>query len=775
MRLRYISRLTARPRGHDAQGVFMPATIVSHQLSLRPHRWDKLSQRVLAAAVVAGALCGIGFTSSAAADTCPNAELRAENNSLALPECRAYEMATPSSKQGFVTYLQTFSDDGTVHFWSSGNLAGNGAGYIVNQYLAKRSASGWVTSALNPPMTTYAAYPGLDGEFGAGVMSDDDRSLWAMRPLDHLGVGLYVRRSDGVFTRIGDGFGGLPYTKLVTPDLSHVVFGESNVSLAPLWEYVGTDNDGPPREVSVDNNGLALPVPTRPGDEVRACGDAISTDGRVITFTAPCDGAGAGVQSIWARVGGAASILVSRSECTRTASEPGGTCKEPAAAEYAGAATDGSRVFFTTTQQLVNGDTNQSKDLYACDIPAGVPAPVGASNSCATLTQVSGTGSEAQVDHVVAVSDDGSRVYFVAGGVLASNLGVTDSVAVAGQSNLYLWSKDAAHPTGTTTFVAPTAVGTAQITPDGRYIVFDTSSQLVSGGPGADTDGAIDMYRYDAVSKTIARLSTSTSGDGGNNDTFDAQIDTSAAHNSNSRALYRADTIVTADGSTVAFVTNEALSPSDTNSGTDVYEWHEGQVSLISGVGGGRAPWITASGRDLFFVTTQQLTSSDGDTVDDLYDARVGGGLDVSQKPPCSGEGCRGPDSATPNLPTSPPRTPTADTRPELTPALSLHAISARQRKTLIRTGKITLRVTTNAAGTLTVTATSTLAAKATTIATSRKSVATPATTPVALTFAKRARAQLAKRGRLTVTITVRHSKIALARTTTLKLVKPKH
>ena len=38
----------------------------------------------------------------------------------------------------------------------------------------------------------------------------------------------------------------------------------------------------------------------------------------------------------------------------------------------------------------------------------------------------SGTGANAQVENVVAVSEDGARVYFVAQGVLADNLGVGD-------------------------------------------------------------------------------------------------------------------------------------------------------------------------------------------------------------------------------------------------------------------------------------------------------------------------------------------------------------
>jgi len=72
-----------------------------------------------------------------------------------------------------------------------------------------------------------------------------------------------------------------------------------------------------------------------------------------------------------------------------------------------------------------------------------------------------------------------------------------------------------------------------------------------------------------------------------------------------------------------------------------VYEWHDGQVSLISS-GGGTEPWITDSGQDIFFLTTQPLTPGDSGTEKDIYDARVDGGFPVMTSAPCSGEACQG-------------------------------------------------------------------------------------------------------------------------------------
>jgi hypothetical protein len=155
-----------------------------------------------------------------------------------------------------------------------------------------------------------------------------------------------------------------------------------------------------------------------------------------------------------------------------------------------------------------------------------------------------------------------------------------------------------------------------QTTVDGRYLVFSSTSPLVTAGPGADTDTALDIYRYDAVTATLVRVSTGVSGSGGNAPGLDATINTAITRgeanvqNSNNR---RSLTAMTSDGSTSQ--TSEALSAEDVDGGPDVYVWHDdGRVSLISdGVSGGTQPWITASGRDIFFVTKARLSALDGD------------------------------------------------------------------------------------------------------------------------------------------------------------------
>lgn len=616
-----------------------PSAKDTMSLSRTSRRHAATHQRLLTAALTA--LAAITFGASALATTaraegCPNAALRVENDSTSLPQCRAYEMVTPPYKEGFAAFPQTYSDNGALAYSSPGSFSGDELGGLFNQYVATRSPTGWTTTAYGPPRSEFAVL----GHRGAEALSSDLRaSVWLARlpgqPSNVLDY--YLRAPGGAFERVGPVddeaslppsppssvlTGGVPPAEFVagSADLSHILFRFTDA--APILEYVGTGHHELPEAVSVDNARHEPPGGT--------CPEGISTDGRVVFFAPSC-------AHIWARINGTASVDVSASQCTRTSGDPGGACNALAPANFAAAAADGSRVFFTTTQQLVNGDTDQTNDLYACDIPPGVPAPVGLGNPCTSLSEASGAASGANVDSVLRVSEDGSRVYFIASGVLAANLGAKDLPAVVGAHNIYVWQKDAAHPSGQTTFVATLETNDifrAQTTADGRYFLFSTATPLVSSGPNADTDTNTDLYRYDADTGSLLRLSTDTDGTGGNEPGFEAT--TITADTTNARPL----TMMSADGETIVFQTAEALSPADQDRITDVYEWHDGQVSQISDSGASSA-WIDASGEDIYFQAGSKVSVGDGDTSVDVYDARIDGGFPVPVSPSCSGEGCR--------------------------------------------------------------------------------------------------------------------------------------
>jgi hypothetical protein len=86
----------------------------------------------------------------------------------------------------------------------------------------------------------------------------------------------------------------------------------------------------------------------------------------------------------------------------------------------------------------------------------------------------------------------------------------------------------------------------------------------------------------------------------------------------------------------------------------DVYESHDGQVSLLStghSLTSDEQPTITPSGRDVFFTSTENILPQDSDGLKSLYDARVGGGFPAALVPAggCTGDSCQGPPSV-PNL-----------------------------------------------------------------------------------------------------------------------------
>jgi hypothetical protein len=405
-----------------------------------------------------------------------------------------------------------------------------------------------------------------------------------------------------------------------------------------------------------------------------------SDDGRVYAFRVAggCGGSNPPANAIWARIDGTTSINVSASQCNRGAADPGGACNDPVGsggcklndnppyevgpgcrgAQFEGAAKDGSRIFFTTKQQLIDVDIDETNDLYACDIPAGTPAPVDKANPCAALRQVSGGApTGADVESVLAISEDGAAVSFTAKAVLADNEDALGEEALAGDHNLYLWRTDAAHPAGQTTFVARLdsndLSNSPQTTPDGRYLVFTTASRLVD----TDTDSARDVYRYDADTRQLTRASTNVSGVAGNGDGFDARIPGESA--------------VSDDGQKIVFTTTEALSPADGNAEPDVYLWTPGRVSLISAGSVGSAAVdneglsgrvsIDGSGQDVYFETPGALSPADGDDLGDVYDARIGGGFSFSPSPVCTGEACQpNPTPASPNPP-SPANSPNGD------------------------------------------------------------------------------------------------------------------
>jgi hypothetical protein len=128
---------------------------------------------------------------------------------------------------------------------------------------------------------------------------------------------------------------------------------------------------------------------------------------------------------------------------------------------------------------------------------------------------------------------------------------------------------------------------------------------------------------------------------------------TALPHNSsgNVRSPVKLPDNLSADGTTAFFQTAQALVPEDTNGMVDVYEWHEGEISLVSdgsGAYGSEFLGASADGSNVFFATRERLSAGAIRGELSVYDARVGGGFSepAAAAVPCSGEACRGPASA---------------------------------------------------------------------------------------------------------------------------------
>jgi hypothetical protein len=680
-----------------------PTTVEAHLTSLNP---DVDYHALLVVTYGAGSEAkGVDQTfkaTLAAKEPCPaNEQQRIESNSLALPECRAYEMVSPSGKEGFGAAFEDYDGGARVAYKSgAGNIAKSGQnGGTENLYVAQRSAAGWKTipdlNGSSGSLYDAPSYVEDEATFLTfnGYSSDLLSSVWGVSRKDEKddcpSLCEYFRSPDGTFALIGSANPRLS-SIAVSADLSHLVTWslESGKGAFPsefgpgVYEFVGTGN-AQPRRVDLDNSDAPISACTGPETANSAATTAsnalsrsISADGRVIVVYVfgGCGGTNDPPgDELWARIKGTTSIDVSASQCNRSAADPNGACNGPVEPggcfrgstdkprvgcrdpRFIAATPDGSRVFFTTTQQLVNADVDQTNDIYACDIPSGNPAPTAdKANPCAAFRQVSGAQTGAAVESVFATSDNGDTVLFTAKGALADNEDALGEKALAGDHNLYVWRTDAAHPDGQTSFLArldsndltATGAGAPQVTPDGRYLVFTTASRLLD----TDTDTARDLYRYDADADAdadkLTRVSTNVFGVAGNGADFDAQISRSSGRVS--------PTAISDDGQKIVFITKEALDPAaDGNGEFDIYLWTPDRVSLIStgssgyplkttqGVAIFPTASITGSGQDVYFESAQPLTPADGDDLADVYDARIGGGFSFAPPPICAGETCQ--------------------------------------------------------------------------------------------------------------------------------------
>ena len=201
----------------------------------------------------------------------------------------------------------------------------------------------------------------------------------------------------------------------------------------------------------------------------------------------------------------------------------------------------------------------------------------------------------------------------------------------------------------------------AQATADGRFLLFSSSADLTSG----DHSKVPQLFEYDAVKQALSRISIGQGGtysDDGNASTFHeaAHIPKQSWLGTDLPTAESFSSALSGDGSSVFFTSAARLAPQATSGDTNVYEYREGNVYLVSdghdASGAAGSPTVNLfgidpSGKDAFFLTADPLVPQDGETQEALYDAREAGGFPAPLvSPGCTGETCRGAVGATPQL-----------------------------------------------------------------------------------------------------------------------------
>jgi hypothetical protein len=465
---------------------------------------------------------------------------------------------------------------------------------------------------------------------------------------------------------------------------THLWSGDKTASghLPSLYEYVGVGNSEP-RLVGISNVGI--PKKITDSNLISTCGtdlggaegdayNAVSLSGSRVFFTAraasACAGTGPLVNEVYARTSDGRSVDISepsKADCV------GCELSTPANAEFQGASQDGSKVFFTTSQDLLSGATGIGQNLYEYDFNA--PAEH-------RLTRISHKSipGDGEVLGVVRVSEDGSHVYFVASESLsgANREGASPTV---GLPNLYVFSQECAagaasceHPEERVSFIATLVPGEtgdesdwsardarpAQATTDGRFLAFESSADLTSDEEGRQEAGQI--FEYDAREGTLTRVSRGEEGFGenGNSNQYRASIHVQGYEEDYDLLLQRYHGLAISTDGSVFFSSKDALTPQALSGFVNIYEYHDGHVGLISdghdtasteGFPAVELIGTDESGLDVFFMTADRLVPQDTDNQVDLYDARAGGGFMPSPTTAgCLGDSCQANASPPPPL-----------------------------------------------------------------------------------------------------------------------------
>jgi hypothetical protein len=642
---------------------------------------------------------GKTFTTAAPQSTnskeCKNEQRRAEQSAgLALPDCRAYELVSPENTGGQgAVYTESESQPraavagDAVAYESESDFGESprGAG-LYSQYVSRRGAEGWRTENVSPPQFPKAS-AGLGGpdnadaftpELTEGILTSS-ASLTGEAPVgEEFKAFLYRQRfGSGSYQYIGQLGPGATRGREEGPrgestNLEDVVYNAQDESGV---EWL----DGRNVPVTVLNSREAITTLAGIfGNGQSQTWHAVSEDGTQVIFTSPPyeNNAGkyAGGQALYQRINtGEPQSKMSGEQCI----EPTAACtidvsasqrtiepdlNGPKPVDFWTASTDGSRIFFTSDEELTNdaytGPADNAANLY--EYEAAKPGQPG------HLTDLTVDDSEdgAAVQGVVQSSEDGGYIYFVADGVLPTKAVAGQPNPVAGQPNLYLSQN------GEARFIATLGEGDSQdwagpastaadVSPSGSTLAFlsgqplagyDTQPATPAECTASGTGKCQEVYLYDAG--TGAPPVCASCNPSGARPVGEANLSRLTGvggppNGQGTELLYRTRNIA---GARLFFNSSDALAGA-AGGVENVFEFEDGHVYPISDVAGGQPSKFLdagATGEDVFFASPNRLLPQAQAELEAVYDARVGGGFPVAPPECTTAEACRNASPPTP-------------------------------------------------------------------------------------------------------------------------------
>jgi hypothetical protein len=607
------------------------------------------SLRSLLSVAVVSALAAAAAPAALGAETCSNEQLRVENNSTALPDCRAYELASAGSNQVAVVEDEAaaVNADGTqiVYGALDAPLDARSGEALFNRIRATRDpATGWSDVSLAPPVpspvTGYFSFQSKG--VSADLSSTFEVSNQPLTADAASGFNVFIGRDDGTYRLLSPvPFGGL-YATLIAgnADFSHVYFRPGVAQLPGdtgnvySWtesgglHLVGILPDGTPAP-----NGAVLPeYLIRP----------ISEDATRAVFVA--DG------RMYLRIEDQHTVEVSGTQRTVDPDpNPGpnvATISPTDSGRFLGGVTaDGSKVLFVAHAELTNDANTGSSggvasdagaDLYSFDVASGVLSDLTADTNPADAATGAG------IQQVFGATSDGSYVYFTATGDLAPG-------ATPGHTSLYVWHE------GTISFVADAGglflllgdlcscgVPRFYMTPDGRHVVFSSTESLTGYDNHDPVTGQPHAELFEAnFGAGVVCVSCRVDGTRPTADTY-------VPRGGIAPAVAASD-----DGRRVFFQSTDAVVPEAASGLSHVFEYEDGHVFAISRLGSSsKAIMFNAShsGDDVYFFTYDDPVP--GPTAGDsaVFDARIGGGFPASVRHECSPGACSVPVGPGPAL-----------------------------------------------------------------------------------------------------------------------------